>query len=103
MAMVSTHTDDDLLLHLIATHHGSARPFADPVEENDAVKSPFEQELFGRIFRVNSTAQESPHGIPTCLSDLASRSQIRLVGSGIPRSNLSPCRPCPKPIGRRNE
>ena len=34
--LVATKTDDDLLLHLIATHHGSGRPFADPVEENDA-------------------------------------------------------------------
>jgi len=45
-ALVSAKTDDDLLLHLIATHHGSARPFGDPVEENDAANTPCRQELF---------------------------------------------------------
>ena len=39
--LVASKTDDDLLLHLIATHHGSARHFAKPVDENDAAVAPF--------------------------------------------------------------
>jgi CRISPR-associated endonuclease/helicase Cas3 len=35
-AILQTQTSDELLLHLVATHHGSARPFADTVEENSA-------------------------------------------------------------------
>jgi CRISPR-associated endonuclease/helicase Cas3 len=44
-AIMTEKTSDDLLLHLIATHHGSARPFADAVEENEAAK-PFKIDLF---------------------------------------------------------
>ena len=51
-ALVATKTDDDLLLHLIATHHGSGRPFADPVEENNAAK----EAVQGRTFRANLRA-----------------------------------------------
>lgn len=39
-ALLADRADDELL-HLIATHHGSARPFASAVEENDAAK-PFD-------------------------------------------------------------
>jgi CRISPR-associated endonuclease/helicase Cas3 len=46
-ALVAGKTNDDLLLHLIATHHGSAHPFADPVMENEAANTPCKQELFG--------------------------------------------------------
>jgi CRISPR-associated endonuclease/helicase Cas3 len=46
-AIVGEHDSDDLLLHLIATHHGSARPFADPVTENEAASIPCRQDLFG--------------------------------------------------------
>ncbi len=56
-ALVATKTDDDLLLHLLATHHGSARPFVDNVVENDAAKSPFVTSLFGQSFVANSCAQ----------------------------------------------
>ncbi len=57
-ALVSEKTDDDLLLHLIATHHGSARPFAGPVDENDAARVPFEVRLFGEPYRLPSAAQD---------------------------------------------
>jgi CRISPR-associated endonuclease/helicase Cas3 len=58
-ALVATKTDDDLLLHLIATHHGAARPFADCVEENDAAKKPFKTpELFGTTFELPTSAQQ---------------------------------------------
>ena len=56
-AIVETQCDDDLLLHLIATHHGTARPFADHVHENEAVKSPFKIKLFEHEFTLNSSAQ----------------------------------------------
>lgn len=58
-ALVATKTDDDLLLHLITTHHGSGRPLADPVEENGANKMPFKtDELFGETFELPTCAQE---------------------------------------------
>jgi CRISPR-associated endonuclease/helicase Cas3 len=46
-ALLSGMSDDSLLLHLIATHHGNGRPFADPVSENDAAGAPCRQQLFG--------------------------------------------------------
>jgi CRISPR-associated endonuclease/helicase Cas3 len=58
-ALVATRTGDTLLLHLIATHHGSARPFADPVDENDAAKKPLKTpELFGQSFELPTAAQQ---------------------------------------------
>jgi CRISPR-associated endonuclease/helicase Cas3 len=58
-ALVATTSDDDLLLHLIATHHGSARPFADQVEENSEVRKPFKTPaLFGKSFELPTSAQE---------------------------------------------
>jgi CRISPR-associated endonuclease/helicase Cas3 len=58
-ALLATKTDDDLLLHLIATHHGSGRPFAGPVEENDATKVPFTTPLlFGQSFELPTSAQK---------------------------------------------
>ena len=58
-ALVATKTDDDLLLHLLTTHHGVGRPFADSVEENDSVREPFKTpELFGQTFELPSSAQQ---------------------------------------------
>jgi CRISPR-associated endonuclease/helicase Cas3 len=57
-ALVSTKTDDDLLLHVITTHHGSARPFAAPVDENEAAKKPFKAKLFEQTFQLDTTKQE---------------------------------------------
>ncbi len=46
-ALAAKDTDNDLLLHLIATHHGCARPLASPVVENDITGLPCRQKLFG--------------------------------------------------------
>lgn len=56
-ALLKDHADD-LLLYLIATHHGSARPFATAVEENDSAKTPFSGEMFGFKFTLPSSAQD---------------------------------------------
>jgi len=58
-ALLSTRTDDDLLLHLIATHHGSARPFAEPVTENSSAAAPFTAKLLDAEFQLDSSAQRS--------------------------------------------
>ena len=57
-AMLEGETLDDLLLHLIATHHGHARPFADAVTENEAIKEPFEVKFFDRSFAIDSARQD---------------------------------------------
>jgi CRISPR-associated endonuclease/helicase Cas3 len=50
---------DDLLLHIIATHHGSGRPFADPVEEEKSALTLFKTPpLFGETFQLDSSAQQ---------------------------------------------
>lgn len=59
VALVATKTDDDLLLHLLGTHHGSGRPLADPVEENEVAKAPFvTPALFGHSFELPSCKQD---------------------------------------------
>jgi CRISPR-associated endonuclease/helicase Cas3 len=58
-ALVATKSDSELLLHLIATHHGSARPFAGAVAENGAARAPFKTpELFGQTFELPTSAQQ---------------------------------------------
>jgi CRISPR-associated endonuclease/helicase Cas3 len=58
VALAEVRTNDDLLLHLIATHHGYARPFAPPVEEDKSFTArPFTDELFGETFTAPSAAQ----------------------------------------------
>jgi CRISPR-associated endonuclease/helicase Cas3 len=58
-AIVGSQTDNDLLLHLIATHHGSGRPFADDLKENDAASPTCRQQLFG--IKPDSCVQDVAH------------------------------------------
>jgi len=60
-ALVSTKTDDDLLLHLLSTHHGSGRPLAYHVVDKDSAKESFKIELFGQIFELPTSAQQIAH------------------------------------------
>jgi CRISPR-associated endonuclease/helicase Cas3 len=58
-ALLTSTTVDDLFLHLVTTHHGSGRPFADPVDENEATREPFKTPpLFGQTFELPTSAQQ---------------------------------------------
>lgn len=64
-ALMATVTDDDLILHLIATHHGSARPFAKWVEENESAPSPFIVSWLGEELSAETSAQTISNWNPT--------------------------------------
>ncbi len=49
--------DRDLLLHLVATHHGSGRPFADPVTDDEA-GGEFRYELLGLVGTLPTARQD---------------------------------------------
>ena len=101
-ALVSTKTDDDLLLHLLSTHHGSGRPLAYHVVDKDSAKESFKIELFGQIFELPTSAQQiAALERRTAGTLLASGPEIRVVGGGVSRSDLPPRRPRPKPGGTR--
>jgi CRISPR-associated endonuclease/helicase Cas3 len=57
VAMLATATDDDLLLHLIGTHHGSARPFANPIQDTSPIQFKKEPILHGIAFKVSDSRQ----------------------------------------------
>lgn len=57
VALLTSRWNDDLLLHLIATHHGVARPLVGHVEENEAIAEPFTAELLGESFSIASCKQ----------------------------------------------
>jgi CRISPR-associated endonuclease/helicase Cas3 len=67
-AIVAQHTSDDLLLHLIATHHGSARPFARAVEENDAAAP-----ITGQFIGLDATFPSSRQDIAGWNAELPER------------------------------
>jgi hypothetical protein len=76
-------------LHLIATHYGSARPFAPAVDENDAVQEPFKTTLFKTPSELNSSAQQVREWNGNCRSGSGAwcgsgAGGARLRGSGIP-------------------
>lgn len=58
VALIESKTDHDLLLHLVATHHGSARPFAGPVANEIVEKQPFTTNSYGADFTLDTYTQE---------------------------------------------
>ena len=59
VAMLGAKTSDDLLLHLLGTHHACGRPFTASVEENDAFTAPFSASLSGVGYNIDSSAQQT--------------------------------------------
>lgn len=58
VSMLSTCTDNDLLLYLIGTHHGAARPFANPIEDASLVPFKKQPALHGKAFDVSDSRQD---------------------------------------------
>lgn len=56
-AMVASQSDNDLLLHLLATHHGFARPLALPVDEDLSILNPLVESDIAVQFKFNSATQ----------------------------------------------
>lgn len=61
VALAAQHTDDDLLLHLLATHHGSARPFVNPIHDvDDSINTAIDREFLGTTFTADTCTQDLP-------------------------------------------
>jgi len=60
LTLASQHTSDDLLLHLIATHHGSARPFFDPIDDDGSVLTAIDTAFLDQRFQTDSCTADLP-------------------------------------------
>jgi len=56
VAAAAAKTDDTLILHLIASHHGQARPFASPMGDETDIPDSFLLSFLGESFAIRPTA-----------------------------------------------